>query len=165
MADALSRVKRLGLYTPQDPEPNGREFGQTIIEELPPIKVSEVWAYTKPVTPQNCHTDDIIKQQEADELCKQIKQNLGLHKYQDYKIEDGLLYRKTRIKDQLFDAVVMPSKLQNNILMAAHENLGHMGINKTYAFLHQRYFWPGMKKQITHHIHTCGQCTQDNKSN
>ena len=46
--------------------------------------------------------------------------------------------------------------------MVAHENLGYMGINKTYAFLHQRYFWPGMKKQITYHIHTCGQCTQDN---
>ena len=69
------------------------------------------------------------------------------------------MYRKTKIKDQLFDAVVIPSKLQNDILMAAHENLGHMGINKTYAFLHQRYFWPGMKKQ---HIHTCGRYTQDN---
>ena len=72
MADVLSRVKRLGLFTPQDPEPNGREFGQTIIKELPPIKVSEVWAYTKPVIPQNCQTEDILKQQEADEPCKQI---------------------------------------------------------------------------------------------
>ena len=37
-----------------------------------------------------------------------------------------------------------------------------MDINKTYAFLHQRYFWPGMKKQIAYHIHTCGKCAQEN---
>ena len=36
LADALSRLKRLGLYTAQDPEPYGREFGHTILEELPP---------------------------------------------------------------------------------------------------------------------------------
>ena len=30
MADALSRVKRLGLYDTQDPEPIGQEFGHTI---------------------------------------------------------------------------------------------------------------------------------------
>ena len=137
MADALSHVKRLGLYTPQEPEPNGREFGHTILEELPPIKVSQIQAYAKPVPPQNCDSEDILKQQCNDELCNQIKQNLGLPKYQDYKLEDGLLYKGTKIKDQLFDAVVIPSKLQNNILIAAHENLGHMGITKTYAFLCQ----------------------------
>ena len=53
MADALSRVKRLGLYTPRDPEPNGSEFGHTILEELPPVKVSQVQGHTKPVAPQN----------------------------------------------------------------------------------------------------------------
>ena len=160
MADALSCVKRLGLYTPQEPKPSGREFGYTILEELPPIKVSQIQAYAKPVPPQNCDSEDILKQQCNDELCNQIKQNLGLPKYQDYKLEDGLLYKGT--KDQMFDAAVIPSKLQNNILIAAHENLGHMGITKTYAFMHKQYFWPGMKKQITHHIHTCEQCAQEN---
>ena len=37
-----------------------------------------------------------------------------------------------------------------------------MGINKTYAFLRQKYFWPGMKKQIANHIRTCEQCVQEN---
>ena len=128
------------MYTSQDPEPNGRVFGHTILEELPPIKVSQVQAYAKPVHPQNCDSDDILKQQCNDELCNQIKQNLGLPKYQNYKLEDGLLYKNTKIKDQLFDAVVIPSKLQNSILTAAHENLGHMCITKTYAFLCQAVF-------------------------
>ena len=163
MADALSHVKRLGLYTPQEPEPNDREFGHTILEELPPIKVSQIQAYAKPVPPRNWDSEDILKQQCNDELCNQIKQNLDLSKYQDYKLEDGLLYKGTKIKDQMFDAAVIPSKQKSNILIAAHENLGHMGITKTYAFLPQQYFWPKMKKQFTHHIHTCEQCAQENQ--
>ena len=80
MADALSRIKRLGLYSPHDPEPDGREFGHTILEELPPVKVAQVKAHARPVAPQNCETEEILKQQETDELCNQIKQNIGLHK-------------------------------------------------------------------------------------
>ena len=49
MADALSRVKRLGLYDTQDPEPNGQEFGHTILEDLPPIKVSQIVTNERPV--------------------------------------------------------------------------------------------------------------------
>ena len=56
----------------------------------------------------------------------------------------------------------MPSKLQHNVLHAAYENLGHMGISKTNAILQQRYFWPGMKKQIANYIKTCEQCIQEN---
>ena len=91
-----------------------------------------------------------------------MKENLNLPKFSDYKVQDTILYQKTKVKKTLFDAVVVPSKLQHKILHAAHENLGHMGINKTYAFFRQRYFWPGMKKQITNHIKTCAQCAQEN---
>ena len=162
MADALSRVKRLGLYDNQDPEPNGQEFGHTILEDLPPIKVSQIVTSEKPIELLNCDNERIMQHQNNDDTCLHIKDNLGLSKFSNYKLENGVLYRVTKIKDSLYDAVVIPGKLQNQILIAAHENLGHMGINKTYAFLRQRYFWPGMKKQIAHHIQTCEQCAQEN---
>ena len=52
--------------------------------------------------------------------------------------------------------------MQDAIMHAAHENLGHAGVTKTYAFLRQRYFWPGMKKHVANHIRTCGECAQEN---
>ena len=162
MADALSRVKRLGLYDTQDPEPNGQEFGHTILEDLPPIKVSQIVTNERPVKLLDCENERMMKHQNDDETCQHIKHNLGLPKFNSYKLEDGVLYRVTKIKDQLFDAILVPGKLQNQILIAVHENLGHMGTNKTYSFLRQRYFWPGMKKQLAHHIQTCGQCAQEN---
>ena len=42
MADALSRLKRKGLYIAQDPEPEGVEFGHTIMENLPKVHVNHI---------------------------------------------------------------------------------------------------------------------------
>ena len=130
------------------------------MEDLPPTKISHIVTKEKSIELLNCDNERIMKHQNDDGTCQHIKDNLGLPKFNTYKLENGILYRVTKIKDQLFDAIVIPGKLQNQILIAAHENLGHMGINKT--FLRQRSFWPGMKKQIAHHIQTCGQCVQEN---
>ena len=162
MADALSRLKHLDLYDSQDPEPVGQEFGHTILENLPPVTISTVKAEHKPIEAKDCDTAEVIQHQSTDDLCIFIKDNLSLPKHSEYKIENGILYCKTRIRDVLYDTVVVPGKIQGKVLLAAYENLGHMGINKTYAFLRQRYFWPGMKKQIAHHICTCGQCVPEN---
>ena len=162
MADALSQLQRLGLYDSQDPEPEGQEFGHTILEDLPAAKVCAVQVNNAPIEPKHYDSDDVIAHQSTDALCKLVKDNLSLPKYEDYKLENGIVYCKTRVKNTLYDAVVVPGDMQSDIMLAAHENLGHMGINKTYTFLHQRYFWPGMKKQIAHHIRTCGKCVQEN---
>ena len=114
----------------------------------------------KPV--ETSQSSDIVTKQASDKFCIEVKHNLKLPNFSDYKIENEILYWKIKVKNTLFDALVVPSKMQHKILHAAHENLGHMGINKTYAFLRQRYFWPGMKKQIANHIRTCEQCAQEN---
>ena len=134
MADVLSRLKRLGLYNPQSPEPEGKELGHTILEELPPVQISQLQANVKPIEPKDCQFKEIVKQQQSDDLCKQVKENINHQRYYEYKVDHDILYRKTKAKNQLFDTVVFPSKLKYWILHAAHENLGHMGINKTYAF-------------------------------
>ena len=137
MADVLSCLKCLDLYDSQDPEPVGQEFSHTILENLPPVTISTVKAEYKPIEAKDCDTAEIIQHRSTDYLCIFIKDNLSLPKHSEYKIENGILYRKTRIRDVLYDTVVVPGKIQGKVLLAAHENLGHMGINKTYAFLRQ----------------------------
>ena len=99
MADALSRLKRLGLYNPQNPEPEGKEFGHTILEELPPVKISQVQANVKPIEPKDCQLEEIVKQQQSDDFCKQVKQNINLQKYYEYKVDDDILYRKMKSQE------------------------------------------------------------------
>ena len=115
-----------------------------------------------PISVENSQIGDIANKQTSDKFCTEVKDSLKLPKFCDYKVEDDVLYQRTKVKNTLFDTIVIPSKLQHKILHAAHENLGHMDINKTYGFLRQRYFWPGMKKQIANHVKTCEQCAQEN---
>ena len=57
MADTLSRLKRKGLYEAQDLEPEGVEFGHTILETLPQANINQVHvtdAIMLPVPVQGC---------------------------------------------------------------------------------------------------------------
>lgn len=194
MADALSRLKRLGLYEEVEPEQDDKEFGHTILEELPEVQVNHTHA-TPPIpagvgtsvthsvaalestaapqadklqTPVTLpQTDDldllsIATQQAEDPFCKEVLEKLHLPKFSSFKVANNILYRNTKIKTQVFDAVVVPADLQQKILHMAHENLGHMGRNKTYAFLRQRYFWPNLKQDVSQHVQTCELCIPEN---
>ena len=68
MADALSHLKHLDLYDSQDPEPVGQEFGNNILENLPPVTISTVKAEYKPIEAKDCDTAEVIQHQSTDDL-------------------------------------------------------------------------------------------------
>ena len=61
MADALSRLKRNEAW---DPEPKGYEFGHTIMEKLPPVKVYNITVPPKPVQ----DSQDVVLKQNSDKI-------------------------------------------------------------------------------------------------
>ena len=82
MADALSRLKRKSLYEAQGLEPEGYEFRHTIMEKLPPVKVYNITVPPKPVQ----GSQDIAPKQNSDKFCIEVKENLNLPKFSDYKV-------------------------------------------------------------------------------
>ena len=106
----------------------------TIMEALPKVHVQHINATLQPLSVQSCQTDEMADHHENDKFCMQVTQNINLPKYKDYKEDNGLLYLKTKVRKPLIWHIVIPSKLQHNVLIAAHENLGHMGISKTCIF-------------------------------
>ena len=44
------------------------------------------------------------------------------------------------------------------MVLACHDELGHLGMDRTLAILQNRVYWPGMSRDIQEHIHTCGRC-------
>ena len=105
MADALSRLKRKGLYEAQDPEPEGYEFRHSIMENLPPVKVYNITVPPKPVQ----DSQDIAPKQNSDKFCIEVKENLNLPKFSDYKVQDGILYQKTKVKKTLMQLLYQVS--------------------------------------------------------
>ena len=50
--------------------------------------------------------------------------------------------------------------LKNSILSEAHDIpiAGHTGYIKTYALMHQSFYWPGMKRDVLQYVARCLTC-------
>ena len=112
MADALHRLKRKGLYEAQDPE-EGNEFRHTIIEKLPPVKVYNIMVPPKPVQ----DSQDIAPKQNSDKFCIEVKENLNLSQFSDYKVQDSILYQKTKVRKTLMQLYQVSYNIKICILL------------------------------------------------
>jgi len=56
--------------------------------------------------------------------------------------------------------LVVPAPLRQEILIGGHDypTAGHLGVNKTYEKLRDRYFWPKMFADIQHWVLSCSHC-------
>ena len=40
----------------------------------------------------------------------------------------------------------------------AHNDIGHLGIERMLDILQDRFFWPNLETDMTHHVWTCKRC-------
>ena len=78
----------------------------------------------------------------------------------DLELENGLLYRRIRLKDHDIDTYqfVVPVKYRNLALNLLHDKFGHLGIDRTTALSCERFFWPRMAEEIRQYIQNCKHC-------
>ena len=72
----------------------------------------------------------------------------------------GLLYRKVfdgQLQENKFQ-FVLPKPYWKQSLEACHENMGHLGIERTTSLLKDRFYWPSMIEDIELHIRSCPHC-------
>ena len=96
----------------------------------------------------------------GDELYEKVKDKLqqqSLEKrYEGYKLgEDGILTYKGRI---YIPDVAGLRRVGDEIHQAPYS--GHPGYKKTISIARNRYFWPGMKKDMAEYISRCMKCQQ-----
>jgi hypothetical protein len=75
-------------------------------------------------------------------------------KSKEIKLVNGLLkYKQSRV-------YVPQGKLRLLVLKEEHDSpiAGHRGEKATIATVSRRYYWPGMKEDITHFVKTCVKC-------
>lgn len=59
-------------------------------------------------------------------------------------------------------SIVPPDDVREGIISENHSSMfgGHRGITKTYRRIREKYFWPGLKADITEHIRNCITCQE-----
>ena len=77
-------------------------------------------------------------------------------------IQDGILCRKFEPTNGhlAYLQEIVPPSLVTEIITSLHISLtaGHLGAYKTLEKIRQRYYWPGFKTDVKHHILRCDKC-------
>ena len=54
--------------------------------------------------------------------------------------QDGIIYRKVRMDQNIFHVIIVPQKLQLYILYECNNALGHNGSTRVYTFIERFYY-------------------------
>ena len=122
------------------------------------------------------------KEQKEDPVLYQVAKHLrmaretfkaALHKALDKKamaayvkvkehllIKNGLLYQKTRQgqADEIVFQFVVPQRHQGATLDGCHREVAHQGQRRSIALMQERFWWPGMTRDLRNHIKKCSHC-------
>ncbi|KAL0199310.1 hypothetical protein M9458_007850 [Cirrhinus mrigala] len=109
---------------------------------------------------------EILRQMETGEtvspsLRKEIPElGLLLRKWSKLKILNGILYRKRQEGIQTYHQLVLPETLRPLVLKSLHDDMGHMGVERTLDLVRKRFYWPKMSADVESRIKTCHRCVR-----
>ena len=84
-----------------------------------------------------------------------------LDQYENLRILHDNVYRVIQdSNEQVIFQLLVGEPHISRIMKEMHNSIysGHLGISKTYARIAQRFFWPGMRKQINKYVQECDRC-------
>ncbi|POV99521.1 hypothetical protein PSHT_13498, partial [Puccinia striiformis] len=107
------------------------------------------------------HLEDYLSTLSRPPDCSDSDWKLVKHKTPRFSVSAGKLTRRSAPFPQI---VITLTSLQNSILTALHEELGHRGIDETYKRAKLRFWWPNMKRIVKKWIQSCLACQQRSSS-
>lgn len=95
-----------------------------------PHKKGEIWRMISQKKPVNSiqlgHADNRILKREWEHL----------------SADKGLLYRTIKHGYRRVRQLVLPKQFLHFVLKSLHDDIGHLGFNKSYSLVRDRLFWP-----------------------
>ncbi|TWW57317.1 Retrovirus-related Pol polyprotein from transposon 297 [Takifugu flavidus] len=78
-----------------------------------------------------------------------------------YVNKDGILYRKSVTRNQL----VLPKVFHPLIYKELHEEMGHLGVERTLSLIRDRFYWPHMQRDVDHYVTKVCSCLKRKRPN
>ncbi|UYV63687.1 hypothetical protein LAZ67_2005306 [Cordylochernes scorpioides] len=107
---------------------------------------------------------------EKDDFIEKIEKNLSGNKRsitQNFKEENGCLYKKNPNPEGREWLLVVPKKRRKDIMIEYHNYIlnDHLGVARTTYRLKNKYYWPSMLKDVFEFVKTCLLCQSRKGSN
>ena len=109
----------------------------------------------------------IIQLLKSDKLKKYVAKEMDssgvrvlLKYHKDLFLRNGLLYQRVTLKNHQgpISQFVIPKCFIHKVILACHDDNGHLGMETTLRLLQERFFWPKMADDLPIHICTCDRC-------
>lgn len=75
--------------------------------------------------------------------------------------QDGTLHRRSQSRCQL----VLPKVYHPLVLKELHQEMGHLGSERTLNLIRDRFFWPKMQQDVEHFVTNVCECLKKRKPN
>ncbi len=82
-----------------------------------------------------------------------------LRSWNSLRVQGGVLVYQKSDNSGEGSLPVVPEALRLQILCYLHDNMGHLGFERTTELIRSRYFWPGMYSYVKRYIKRCKRCT------
>ena len=94
----------------------------------------------------------------SEEMSQEVKQYL--RQKGQLCLKEGVLYwcRSQTQRDCIELQLVVPPDYRLEAMHGAHNDVGQLGLEQMLNILHNRFYWPSMDVDATHHVSTCEQC-------
>ncbi|UYV72818.1 hypothetical protein LAZ67_10000882 [Cordylochernes scorpioides] len=107
---------------------------------------------------------------EEDKFIESVKKNLNGSRRsiaQNFKEEDGCLFKKNPNPEGRAWLLVVPENKKREIMKEYHNHMsnGHLGVARTMYRIKSKYFWPSMLKDVSEFVRTCHLCQSRKGSN
>ena len=103
------------------------------------------------VLEKNCKLTDIESETNPEVKCL-------LRQKDKLVLKNGILYRHTTVNDSIREQIVLPRHVRQDVLRQLHDDMGHLGRDRTVDLVRSRFYWPGMLKDIDLKVRSCLRC-------
>lgn len=94
-----------------------------------------------------------IKSQSRDVL-------LFLREWNRLEFQNDLLYRKRQLGPETWSQLVLPESLRPTVMCNLHDNMGHLGVERTLELIRSRFYWPKMAIDVEKKVKGCERCVR-----
>ena len=90
-----------------------------------------------------------------------MEMKVYLHQRGKLKLRNEVLYRYTddwSRPDRNSMQLCLPKPFRKEALEGCHDNVGHLGLERTLDLLRDRFYWPHLFEDVKQHVGTCRRC-------
>ncbi len=140
-----------------------------------PQKFQEEYDHGLPVIP-HLSDEDLVDRQRADPELEEVLEYLvssekplgrktqsaimvmWMREWNKLEVKNGVLYRRRMTQGRASSQLVLPKDLREMVLTSLHDDVGHLGLERTLDLLRSRFYWPKMADAVERKIKTCERC-------